>query len=222
VVSVTPRQRFISREKTLGTHCTGGWVGLRADQDTEDRGEKFFASLGYRTPVFQSVVIPYWLSFPDSNQAKQDTIWLLETMTVREIYHCNRLLFLASARPLWQFQLNLAYVGGSHGDHTHRYLQERFPCWRLLSTEGRNGIHTGSCSNISVLPFKLLDINPQFWTVILLCKCVSDLPTSIYRSKKSVNEVYFWNIKSLSSTQCKNMSFSLRTVLYDNTPRRYG
>jgi hypothetical protein len=27
------------REKTLGTHCTGGWVGLRAGLDTEDRGK---------------------------------------------------------------------------------------------------------------------------------------------------------------------------------------
>jgi hypothetical protein len=27
------------RERTLGTHCTGGWVGLRAGLDTEDRGK---------------------------------------------------------------------------------------------------------------------------------------------------------------------------------------
>jgi hypothetical protein len=27
------------RESTLGTYCTGGWVGLRADLDTEVRGE---------------------------------------------------------------------------------------------------------------------------------------------------------------------------------------
>jgi hypothetical protein len=27
------------REKTPGTHCTGGWVGLRAGLDTEDRGK---------------------------------------------------------------------------------------------------------------------------------------------------------------------------------------
>jgi hypothetical protein len=28
-----------SWEKTPGTHCTGGWVGLRADLDTEVRGK---------------------------------------------------------------------------------------------------------------------------------------------------------------------------------------
>jgi hypothetical protein len=31
VVSVTPRPRF--------THCTGGWVGLKAGVDSEDRGK---------------------------------------------------------------------------------------------------------------------------------------------------------------------------------------
>jgi hypothetical protein len=27
------------RERTLGTHCTGGWVGLRAGLDTKARGK---------------------------------------------------------------------------------------------------------------------------------------------------------------------------------------
>jgi hypothetical protein len=39
VVSVTPRPRFISGERTPGTHCTGGWVGPRAGLDTEARGK---------------------------------------------------------------------------------------------------------------------------------------------------------------------------------------
>jgi hypothetical protein len=34
VISVTPRQRFTPGERTPGTHCTGGWVGLRAGLDT--------------------------------------------------------------------------------------------------------------------------------------------------------------------------------------------
>jgi hypothetical protein len=38
VVSVTPRPRFSPGERTPGTHCTGGWVGLRAGLDTEARG----------------------------------------------------------------------------------------------------------------------------------------------------------------------------------------
>jgi hypothetical protein len=35
VVSVTPRPRFTPRERTPDTHCTGGWVDLRAGLDTE-------------------------------------------------------------------------------------------------------------------------------------------------------------------------------------------
>jgi hypothetical protein len=38
VVGVTPRPRFILGERTPGTHCTGGWVGLTAGLDTEARG----------------------------------------------------------------------------------------------------------------------------------------------------------------------------------------
>jgi hypothetical protein len=39
VVSVTPRPRFTPRERTPGTHCTGGWVGPRAGLDTEATGK---------------------------------------------------------------------------------------------------------------------------------------------------------------------------------------
>jgi hypothetical protein len=39
VVSVTPRPRFSSGERTTSTHCTGGWVGPRAGLDTEVRGK---------------------------------------------------------------------------------------------------------------------------------------------------------------------------------------
>jgi hypothetical protein len=37
-------------ERTPGTHCTEGWVGLRAGVDTEGRG-KSFAPAGDRTPI---------------------------------------------------------------------------------------------------------------------------------------------------------------------------
>jgi hypothetical protein len=33
-----PRPRFTPREKTPGTHCTGGWVGPRDGLDTEVKG----------------------------------------------------------------------------------------------------------------------------------------------------------------------------------------
>jgi hypothetical protein len=39
VVSITPRPRFTPGERTLGTHCTGGWVGPRAGLDTEASGK---------------------------------------------------------------------------------------------------------------------------------------------------------------------------------------
>jgi hypothetical protein len=39
VVSVTPRPRFTYEERTPGTHCTGGWVEVRAGLDTEARGK---------------------------------------------------------------------------------------------------------------------------------------------------------------------------------------
>jgi hypothetical protein len=44
-------------ERTLGTHCTGGWVGLRAGLDTEDRGKIICPCRGSNLdrPVVQSV-----------------------------------------------------------------------------------------------------------------------------------------------------------------------
>jgi hypothetical protein len=39
VVSVTPRPHFTPGERTPGTHCTGGWVDLRAGLDKEARGK---------------------------------------------------------------------------------------------------------------------------------------------------------------------------------------
>jgi hypothetical protein len=34
-----PGRAFTPGERTLGAHCTGGWVGLRAGLDTEARGK---------------------------------------------------------------------------------------------------------------------------------------------------------------------------------------
>jgi hypothetical protein len=38
-VSVTSRPYFRPGKRTLGTHCTGGWVGPRAGLDTKTRGK---------------------------------------------------------------------------------------------------------------------------------------------------------------------------------------
>jgi hypothetical protein len=49
------------QEKTSGTHCTGGWVDLRAGQDTEARGKILCPCRGSNLdrPVVQSVVRHY-------------------------------------------------------------------------------------------------------------------------------------------------------------------
>jgi hypothetical protein len=61
VVSVTPRPRFASGERSPGTHCTGGWVGLRAGLDTEVKGKILCPCWGSNPdlPVVQSVVRHY-------------------------------------------------------------------------------------------------------------------------------------------------------------------
>jgi hypothetical protein len=55
VLSVTPRPHFSPRERTLGTHCTGGWLGLIACLDTEVRGETPSLCRG-RTSIAQSSI----------------------------------------------------------------------------------------------------------------------------------------------------------------------
>jgi hypothetical protein len=56
-----------SGERTPGTHCTGGWVGLRAGLDTEVRGKHPLPLLGIKPrspgrPVRSQTL--YWLSYP--------------------------------------------------------------------------------------------------------------------------------------------------------------
>jgi hypothetical protein len=67
VVSVTPRPRFSTGDRTPGTHYTGGWVGHRADLDTEVR-RKILWPLSWiepRSPGRPSrSQTPYWLSYP--------------------------------------------------------------------------------------------------------------------------------------------------------------
>jgi hypothetical protein len=56
-----PGRAFTPWERTPGTHCTGGWVGPRADLDTEDRGKILCSRRGSNPdrPVVQSVVRHY-------------------------------------------------------------------------------------------------------------------------------------------------------------------
>jgi hypothetical protein len=63
VVSVTPRPHFTPRERTTSTHCTGGWVGPRADLDTEAR-VKILSPLLRIEPRSPSSQTLYWLSYP--------------------------------------------------------------------------------------------------------------------------------------------------------------
>jgi hypothetical protein len=62
VVSITPRPCFTRGERTPGTHCTGGWVGLKAAW-TQRVEEKSIASrIGPGRPVRSQSL--YWLSYP--------------------------------------------------------------------------------------------------------------------------------------------------------------
>jgi hypothetical protein len=62
VVSVTPRPRFVPGERTPGTHCTGGWVGLRAGLDREVRGNVLLPLPGIE-PQSPGRPALYWLSY---------------------------------------------------------------------------------------------------------------------------------------------------------------
>jgi hypothetical protein len=61
VVSVTPRPRSISGERTLVTHYTGGWVGPRACLDTDIRGKILYLcrESNLDSPIVQSVARHY-------------------------------------------------------------------------------------------------------------------------------------------------------------------
>jgi hypothetical protein len=66
-VSVAPRPCFTPTERTPGTHCTGGWVGLRPGLDTEDRGKILCIWRGSNPgrPVCSQTL--YWLSYRSSD-----------------------------------------------------------------------------------------------------------------------------------------------------------
>jgi hypothetical protein len=60
-------------ERTPGTHCTGGWVGLRAGLDTEVRGKTLSPLSGIEPrspgrPVRSQTL--HWLSYPANNLFK--------------------------------------------------------------------------------------------------------------------------------------------------------
>jgi hypothetical protein len=66
VVSVTPRPRFTPGERIPGTHCTGGWVGLRAGLETGWRKNLLpVPGIEPRWPgrLAGSQTL-YWLSYP--------------------------------------------------------------------------------------------------------------------------------------------------------------
>jgi hypothetical protein len=67
VVRVTPRPRFISGERTPGTHCTGDWMCPRAGLDTEAWGKNSLPLPGIepRSPGHPACSQTlYWLSYP--------------------------------------------------------------------------------------------------------------------------------------------------------------
>jgi hypothetical protein len=62
-----PRPRFTLRERTPGTHCTGGWVSPRAGLDAEARRKILCLCWGLNLgrPVRSQTL--YWLSYPGSS-----------------------------------------------------------------------------------------------------------------------------------------------------------
>jgi hypothetical protein len=60
-MSVTPTSHFTPGERTPGTHCTGGWVSLKAGLDTEVREKILFMCWGsnHGRPIVQFLVVPY-------------------------------------------------------------------------------------------------------------------------------------------------------------------
>jgi hypothetical protein len=65
VVSVTPRPRYIPRERIPNTHCTVGWVGPKAGLDTEVKILSPLPGFEPRSPgrPARSQTL-YWLSYP--------------------------------------------------------------------------------------------------------------------------------------------------------------
>jgi hypothetical protein len=61
--SASRPDRALSRERTPGAHCTGGWVGLRAGLDTEARGKILCPCRGSNPdrPVRSQTL--FWLSY---------------------------------------------------------------------------------------------------------------------------------------------------------------
>jgi hypothetical protein len=82
VVSITHRPRFTPRERTPGTHWTGGWVGPTAGMDTEARGKLLCHRRGSNLdrPVIQPVIRHY-------------TAWANPAPIILE-YHFNNYLII--------------------------------------------------------------------------------------------------------------------------------
>jgi hypothetical protein len=120
---------FCYGERTPGTHCTGGWVGLRAGLDTKIRGKILCPCRGSNPdrPVLQSVVRHY------TGNPKQVNVQVVLSRTITQhtarchnfgrslttvvLTACNLLLFsswtlcadtaLLHARPVWPHFLGL-------------------------------------------------------------------------------------------------------------------
>jgi hypothetical protein len=70
------------QEKVPGTHCTGGWVGLRAGLDTDARGKILCVcwESNHGRPVCSQTL--YWLSYPSSSRRPEVTTKWHDTRTI--------------------------------------------------------------------------------------------------------------------------------------------
>jgi hypothetical protein len=113
-LNVTPRPRFTPRERTPGSHWTGGRVGFRAGLDTEARGKILCRGSNYGCPVCSHAL--YWLSCRSSvlrygcPECKNFCGWRLKDNTVSSLtfllFHLSialcGLLYLFLCSPLIQ------------------------------------------------------------------------------------------------------------------------
>jgi hypothetical protein len=94
--SASRPSRTLPWGKDAGTHCTGGWEGLRASLDTEDRGKILCPCRGSNPdrPVVQSVVRHYtdWAT-PAPRQLKMKVnLFFSELKVLSHIFMCIHIL----------------------------------------------------------------------------------------------------------------------------------
>jgi hypothetical protein len=109
--SVTPQPRFTPRERTPSTHCTGGWVGLRASLDTEARGKILCLCRGSKPvlPICSQTL--YWLSNPSqappiTHRGNKLSFYINVSQSNGLAYNNKRVLYASLQMRFYLVQIN--------------------------------------------------------------------------------------------------------------------